>query len=118
MPIVKPGKEGSDEVSKYRPISLLDSGGKVLEKLLINKINHHVYSREHMNENQFGFRPQKSTIDAAMAIKTFVQESLDAGEVIALVSLDVQGAFDAARWPGVLRELKESKCPKISTNSR
>jgi hypothetical protein len=112
MPIVQPGKEESDEVSKYHPISLLDSGGKVLEKFLINRINHHVYSRGHMNENQFGFRPQKSTIDAAMAIKTFVQESLNAGEVIALISLDVQGAFDAAWWPGVLRELKESKCPK------
>ena len=29
--IVKPGKEGSDDVSKFRPISLLDTGGKVLE---------------------------------------------------------------------------------------
>jgi len=69
IPIVKPGKEGSDGVCKFRP---LDSGGKVLEKLLINRINHHVYSRGHMNENEFGFRPQKSTVDAAMAIKTFV----------------------------------------------
>ena len=65
-----------------------------------------------MSDNQFGFRPQKSTVDAAMAIKNFVQESLDEGEVMALVSLDVQGAFDAAWWPGILRELKEHKCPK------
>jgi hypothetical protein len=43
-PIVKPGKEGSDEINKFCPISLLDSGGKVLEKLLINRINHHVFS--------------------------------------------------------------------------
>ena len=47
-----------------------------------------------------------------MAIKNFVQESLDAGEVMALVSLEVQGAFDAVWWPGILRELKEHKCPK------
>ena len=112
IPIVKPGKEGSDEVNMFRPISLLDSGGKVLEKLLTNRINHHVFSRGHMNENQFGFRPQKSMVDAAMAIKAFVQESLDAGDVIALISFDIQGAFDAAWWPGVLSELKECKCPK------
>jgi len=49
-----------------------------------------------MNENQYGFRPQKCTIDVAMAIKDFVQKGLAAGEVIALISLDVQGAFDAA----------------------
>jgi hypothetical protein len=47
-----------------------------------------------------------------MAIKTFVQESLDAGEVIALISLDVQGAFEAALWPGFLRDRKQSNCPK------
>jgi hypothetical protein len=102
IPIVKPGKEGSDEVSKFRPISLLASGGKVLEKLLINRINHHVYTRGHMNENQFGFRPQKSTVDAALAIKDFVQKSLEAGDVVALASLDIQGVFDAAWWPGIL----------------
>ena len=38
----------------------------------------------------------KSTVDAAMAIKKFVQESLDAGEATALISLEVQGSFDAA----------------------
>jgi hypothetical protein len=31
-----------------------------------------------------------------MLVKVFVQDSLAAGGVIVLVSLDVQGAFDAA----------------------
>jgi len=31
-----------------------------------------------------------------MVVKVFVQENLAAGDVIVLVSLDVQGAFDAA----------------------
>ena len=57
--ITKPGKAESEEPSKFRPISLLDTCGKVLEKLLFNRINHHVYLRGHMNENQFGIRPQK-----------------------------------------------------------
>jgi hypothetical protein len=39
-----------------------------------------------MNENQFGFRLQKRTIIAAMVVKEFVQDSLAAGDVIALVS--------------------------------
>ena len=47
-----------------------------------------------------------------MVIKDFVQESLAAGEVIALVSFDVQGAFDAAWWPGILKELRECVCPQ------
>jgi len=112
IPIANPGKEGSDEVNKFRPISLVDSGGKLLETFLINRVNYHAYFRGHINENHFGFRPQKSRVDTAMGIKAFVQESLDAGEVIPLISLDVQGAFDAAWWPGALRELRESRCPK------
>jgi hypothetical protein len=109
--ITKPGKMESEEASKFRLISLLDTGIKVLEKLLINRINHHMYKRGHMNENQFGFRPQKSNIDAAMVVKEFVQDSLAAGEVIALVSLDVQGDFDAAWWPGILKEIRECGSP-------
>ena len=47
-----------------------------------------------------------------IAIKDFVQKSLEAGDVVALASLDVQGAFDAAWWPGILRELRKCNCPK------
>ena len=42
IPIVKPGKENCDDASKFRPISLPNVGGKVLEKLLINRINHQI----------------------------------------------------------------------------
>jgi hypothetical protein len=59
IPIIKPGKEGSMEVTKYRPISLLNIGGKVLEKLLIDGINHHVLSNSLLNGNQYGFLPKK-----------------------------------------------------------
>ena len=37
VPIVKPGKEGSDDVSKFLPISLLDTGGKALESDPVNE---------------------------------------------------------------------------------
>jgi hypothetical protein len=67
LPIVKPGKEGINEVSKYRPISLLNLGDKVLEKLLIDRINHHLHSNSLLNKNQYGFLPQKNTVDAALA---------------------------------------------------
>jgi hypothetical protein len=112
VPITKPGKENNEDVSKFRPVSLLNTGRKVLEKVLINRINHYVYSHDFMNTNQYGFTPQRSTINAAMAVKEFVEEGLVAGELIALVSLDVKGAFDAAWWPSILNGLKACGCPK------
>ena len=110
--IIKPGKENAEEVTKYRPISLVNTGGKVLEKLLINRINYHLYSQNLLNNNQFGFTPQRSTIDAAMAVKKLVTDGLAAGDVIVLVSLDVRGAFDAAWWPAILKGLRDYRCPK------
>ena len=96
IPILKPGKENCKDASKYRPISLLNVGGKVLEKLLINRIMHYLYSNGLMNQNQFGFTPQNSTTDAAMAAKYFIEKALTKGQIVALVSLDVKCTFDAA----------------------
>ena len=112
VPILKPGKEGSEDTSKFRPISLLDVSAKVLEKLLINRIMHHMYNNNLMNQRQFGFTPQTSTVDAVMSLKETVQGILNKGEYVALVSLDVKGAFDAAWWPSILTALREAGCHK------
>ena len=61
--------------------------------------------------NQYGFTPQKSTIDAAMAVNNVVIEGLTAGDVIVLVSLDVKGAFGAVWWPAILNGLRAYECP-------
>jgi hypothetical protein len=65
-----------------------------------------------MNQNQYGFTPQRSNTDAAMAVKGFVEEGLAAGEIIVLTNLDVKSAFDAAWWPSILNGLKAYNCPK------
>ena len=90
IPINKPGQEKSDKVTKYCPISLLNYGGKVLEKLLINSINHHTSSTGYLNKNQYGFRPQTSSIDAVLALKQYVQIGFRIGDVTIIVSLDVE----------------------------
>ena len=112
IPITKPDTQNSPDVTKYRPISLLNIGGKILEKALINRINHHMNSTEFLKKNQYGFIPQTSTIDAIMAVKTFVQEGFSRGEITVTVSLDVEGAFNSAWWPSVLKNLQESGCPR------
>ena len=55
IPIVKPGKEDSEEVTKCGPISLLNMEGKILEKLLRTRINYWAYSTNFLNNNQYGF---------------------------------------------------------------
>jgi hypothetical protein len=112
LPIVKSGKEESTEITKYRPISLLNVGKKLLKKLLIDRINHYLLSNRLLNENQYEFLPQKSTFDAAMAAKAFVRENLQRKKFVVMISLDIKGAFDAAWWPGILSNLCNLCCPK------
>ena len=65
-----------------------------------------------MNTNQYGVTPRRSTIDAAMAVKDYVEEGLVAGELILLISLDVKCAFDVAWWSSILIGLEACGCPK------
>ena len=112
LPIVKPGRENSADTSKYRPISLLNTEGKVLGKVLSKRIMHHLFKTEYLNEHQYGFTPQKSTVDAAMEMKQYIELHLERGGVVIMVSLDVHGAFDSVRWSAILQRLREAKCPR------
>jgi hypothetical protein len=47
-----------------------------------------------------------------MAVKNFIDEALRKDRIVALVSLDVKGAFDAAWWPSILKALKDFQCPR------
>jgi len=57
---------------------------------------HYVYSNNLLNKNQFGFTPRKSTTDATLAVKDYIDEGIRQGHITILISLDVRGAFDAA----------------------
>ena len=83
-----------------------------MERLMIDRILFHIYSNYLLSDNQYGFTPQRGTVDAAMEVKNFIEESLRLKQCAVIVSLDVKGAFDAAWWPGILKQLREVKCPK------
>ena len=44
----------------YRPISLLNTRGKIFKKLLLNKILEHINENDLLNRDQFGFRKKQS----------------------------------------------------------
>ena len=79
---------------------------------MIDRILFHIYSNDLFNDSQYGFTPQRGTVDAAIEVKNVVEESLRLKQCKVIVSLDVQGAFDAAWWPSILKQLREHKCPK------
>ncbi|CAI6374145.1 unnamed protein product [Macrosiphum euphorbiae] len=54
--------------SSYRPISLLDGSGKVLERLLLERLIRHIDSVGALSDLQFGFRRSRSTVDAIQQV--------------------------------------------------
>jgi hypothetical protein len=56
--ILKPGND-STVPSYYRPISLLDTIGKLFEKILLARILHKINMRGLMRDERCGFRPKQ-----------------------------------------------------------
>ncbi|CAK1580084.1 unnamed protein product [Parnassius mnemosyne] len=71
-------KEGRpvDSPSAYRPIVLLDEAGKLFERIIPDRLVSHL-CREgpDLDENQFGFRRGRSTIDAITRVRALAEET-------------------------------------------
>ncbi|CAI6353663.1 unnamed protein product [Macrosiphum euphorbiae] len=91
-----------NEPSSYRPISLLDGSGKVLERLLLERLIPHIDSVGALSNLQFGFRRSRSTVDAIHQVLN-VAKAAGSGPVqnrdlCVLVTIDVKNAFNTAPW--------------------
>jgi len=91
--VLKPGKDPALP-SSCRPISLLDTIGKLSEKILLAKVLQVVSERGLMRDEQFGFRPRHSTsLQLAHIVERITKKS---GEkrLTGAVFLHVAKAFD------------------------
>ncbi|CAH2089593.1 unnamed protein product [Euphydryas editha] len=105
----KPGKATYTTPKSYRPIGLLPVLGKILEKMLVARLQYHLAPK--LSTRQFGFMPQRSTEDALYTLVKHIRHNLDRRRIVVLVSLDIEGAFDNAWWPKIKVRLAEEKCP-------
>ncbi|CAB0029831.1 unnamed protein product [Trichogramma brassicae] len=110
----KPGKP-PDEPSSYRPLSMLDTVGKILERILCDRLEAFTERPGGLSERQYGFRKGRSTIDAIEDDTSTAREAI-AGKrwyrgtkkYCAVVTLDVRNAFNLARWDNILATLLHS----------
>ncbi|GBN93130.1 Putative protein in type-1 retrotransposable element R1DM [Araneus ventricosus] len=106
----KPGKDTGDPRA-YRPICLLSTMSKVLDKLVSQRILHHYHSNNLLNPLQHGFRTSKSCETAGFELREVVWERVRRNQGVCMISLNVAVAFDNVSWESILYQLGEAACP-------
>ncbi|KAH7642773.1 hypothetical protein HUG17_9464 [Dermatophagoides farinae] len=110
--IPKPGKDDYSKTNAYRPIGLISILGKTLERIIANRISGHLINNGHLSKNQFGFIAGKSTDHAIFNLNREIELALASNDNVALISLDIRGAFDHAWHPSIIQRLIDYRTPK------
>lgn len=97
-------------VPKARPICLLDEVGKIFERILVARIKDLMEESalSRLSYRQYGFREKRSTVDAIVFLKDFINNQTDKGNYVIAVSLDIKNAFNSLPW-GTIRWSLERK---------
>lgn len=113
--VPKPGK-AADGPSSYRPICLLDTLGKLFEKIILQRLEKFTEGVNGLSEKQFGFRKGKSTLDAILTVtkraKIAQAKKKGGNRFCGIITLDVRNAFNSADWGAIADALYRLGIPE------
>lgn len=110
--IKKPGKPPA-EATSYRPISLLSSISKVLERLILKQLREHVEEFQIIPHDQHGFSRGKSTIHQLHRLCSHIKTRFAAPfkHSTGMLLMDVERAFDRVWHAGLLKKMIDQNFP-------
>ena len=91
--IPKPNKTDYTIPKAYRPIALLNTLGKLLTKILANRLQHDAAEHGILHRDQFGGIQGHSTIDAGLVLTDFISEHRERGWHASACAVDVAQFF-------------------------
>ena len=109
--IPKEGGEAIENHKSVRPICLFSVIAKPLDSLMAKRMTWHLRSKNMLSDLQYGFTPQRSTVDALMPVTALLRECQHRQRHAIVISLDIAGAFDGARWHHILSAMKRRNVP-------
>ena len=80
--IPKPGKDDYCKTNAYRPIELISTMSKTLERIMAQRISSHLINNGHLSTKQFGFIAGKSTDHAIFNINEQIESALATNEYV------------------------------------
>ena len=108
-------KKGSrTECGNYRGISLLSVAGKILAKVLLNRLQ--PLSESIIPETQCGFRPGRGTTDMIFSARQVQEKCREQGRDLCLAFIDFTKAFDSVNREALWACLARLGCPPKFVN--
>jgi hypothetical protein len=104
IPVYKKGSK--TDLKNYRPISLLPTVSKLLEKVMKDRLDRHLYLNKIINERQFGYQKSRGTNEAISNLIADVVGQLSNKKKVAGVLLDLSSAFDMVNHDILLSKLE------------
>ena len=105
VPIHK--KEAKSVINNYRPVSLLSSVGKIMERIIFKYVYNYFRENFVISAVQSGFLPGKSTVTQLLEVYHEFCKAVDDGKEIRVVFLDISKAFDKDWHRGLIHKLKK-----------
>lgn len=109
--IPKPGKPDYGNPRAYRLIQLLECMGKVLERIIANRLAYLVTKHNLVPANQFGGRPASSTDDAILTFIHDIEAAHNHDRVTSVLTFDIKGFFDFVNHDRLLSVMHAKRIP-------
>ena len=103
-PIFK--KDEKTDPGNYRPISLLSTINKIMEKVMYKRVISFLNRFKILYKYQFGFRENYSTVQAVIEITDNILSELEKKNMVAGIYLDLSKAFDTVDHTILLHKMK------------
>ena len=95
----------------HRGISLLCIAGKILARLILNRLAKYISEIHLIPESQCGFVPGKSTTDSSFALQQLQEKCRLQNQDLYLLFIDLTKAFDTVNREALWLILEKAGCP-------